>query len=146
MPSKAAHTLAASENQKAIDYLCVKLEEFPQWVATVAFYKALHIVEAVLAAEGKHTDEHKVRNRLLKTTPKYEHIWKHYRPLFNDSMIARYLRHDENMPTYEVFSTYLPPAQVRSQILNHHLRQVERSARTLLGDPDFLNDSVARTA
>lgn len=138
MPSKAAHTQAARENQRAIDYLSEKIDEFPQWVTTIAFYKALHIVEAILAAEGRHCDDHAARNLLLKTTRRFQHIWKHYRPLFNDSLIARYLREDGNSPTYDVFATYLSPGEVRAQVLGHRLRQIEQSARTLLGEPEYL--------
>ena len=138
MPSKAAHVQAAQENQRAIDHLSEKIDEFPQWVTTIAFYKALHIVEAILAAEGKHCDDHAARNLLLKSTRRFQHIWKHYRPLFNDSLVARYLREDGNSPTYDVFSRYLSPSDVRTQVLGHRLRQIEQSARTLLREPDFL--------
>ena len=50
MPSKEAHLTAAKRNQATIDYLLAGDEHLP-WVVTVAFYKALHLVEAVFAAD-----------------------------------------------------------------------------------------------
>src|SRR3990172_8898931 len=103
MPSKDAHLAAARENQDVIDYLCLQVDKFPGWIATVAFYKALHVVEALFAVDGTgsggHTDRHEDRNRLLKKTSRYQHIWKSYRPLYQASLIARYLRENTNTDT-----------------------------------------------
>jgi hypothetical protein len=141
MPSKEAHLAAARENQRAVDYLSEKLDQFPGWTATVAFYKALHIVEALFAVDGAglagHTDEHRERNRILKSVPRYQHIWRHYRELFQTSLIARYLRENQNAPDYEVFSRYMPPEKVKQLVLNHWLLQVERSAMALVGGEGF---------
>ena len=141
MPSKEAHLSAARENQHALDYLCERIQDFPAWATTVTFYKALHVVEALFAADGAgvggHTDEHKERNRLLKTTPRYHQIWKFYRLLFQASLIARYLRENENTPTYEVFSKWLPPEAVTRLVVGHWLRQIEKSAARLSGEDVF---------
>jgi hypothetical protein len=51
MASKAAHVAAAKHNQATIDYLLAGSDEHLPWVVTVAFYKALHIVEAASAAK-----------------------------------------------------------------------------------------------
>ena len=146
MPSKEAHVRAALENKKAIDYLGERVDDFPQWVVTIAFYKALHIVEAVFAGDPKstqaHTDDHHSRNRVLKRDRRYEKLWRHYRPLYNDSLIARYLRDNDNQPTFDVFSQYLNPDDVRKKHLDHNLVQIVKTARTLLNDPEFLNDCV----
>ena len=141
MPSKAAHLAAASENQAAIDYLCESLDRFPGWVSTVAFYKALHIVEALFAVDGAgvngHTDDHRERNRVLKTTKRYQRIWMAYRELYQVSLIARYLRGDEQGDNYEVFSRYMPPDMVKAKVLDHWLHQVQKSAASLSGDASF---------
>lgn len=107
MPSKQAHIQAAKSNQVTIDYL-LKDDAHLAWAVTVAFYNAMHTVEALLAngqESVEHTDDHKVRNRLLKSDRRYAQVWKMYRPLFEASLVARYLRSDDNGPTYEVFST-----------------------------------------
>jgi hypothetical protein len=139
MPSKESHVAAAVENQKVIDYLCERIEDYPGWVAVVAFYKALHVVEATFASNSIHMDNHRDRNRLLKSDPRYSHIWKNYRPLWDASLIARYLREDEKHPTHDVFATYMPPEVVKAMILGHYLRQVEKSSGAMLGDSEFWN-------
>src|SRR3989339_1752179 len=117
MPSKQAHVAAAIENQKAIEFLCGRLEDFPGRVATIAFYKALHIVEALLAGDPAigdgHTDDHKARNHLLKSTNRYKHIWKNYFPLWQASLVACYLRDDDGGVDCEVFPRFMPPEVVR---------------------------------
>lgn len=142
MPSKEAHLAAAAENQQAIDYLSERLDDFPGWTTTVAFYKALHIVEALFAVDGAgaggHTDDHRERNRILKQTKRYQQIWRYYRELFQASLVARYLREDQSGPTYEVFSRYMPPQRVRQLVLNHWLRQLGMSAARLAGDDAFI--------
>jgi hypothetical protein len=138
MPSKDAHLAAARENQFVIEYLCEKVDEFPGWITTVACYKALHIIEALFAVDGTgvygHTDRHEQRNNLLKTSKRYQQLWKFYRPLFQASLIARYLRENQNGPTFEVFSQYMPPANVTRLVLGHYLKQVEKSATKLATD------------
>ncbi len=140
MPSKPAHVAAALANQRTIDYLRKDDEHLP-WVVAIAFYKALHLVEALLAGDPqsptRHTDDHKTRNRLLKTTNRYRNIWMAYRPLYEASLIARYLREDANAPTYDVFSSYMPKAVVESRVLGHYLIQIEKSVGNLLGEAGF---------
>jgi hypothetical protein len=140
MPSKEAHIAAAKKNEAALRHL-LSGDDHLGWVVTVAFYKALHIVEAVFAVDSKlgvdHTDDHAKRNRILRETVRYSHFWKHYRPLWNLSLIARYLQSDDNAPVYEVFSTYMPREAVEGIALGHHLRQIEKSAIAYLGN-DFL--------
>lgn len=91
MPSKQAHVTAAKSNQAAIDYL-LKEDTHLAWVVTIAFYKALHTVEALLASGSesvKHFDEHKTRNKFLKSDHRYSQIWKMYRPLFEASLVLK---------------------------------------------------------
>jgi hypothetical protein len=47
MPSKEAHLAIAERNQQCIDYLKQDLSHYAEWVTTVAFYKALHLVDAL---------------------------------------------------------------------------------------------------
>ena len=135
MPSREAHIAAARENQRALEYLSERIDSFGGWVAVVAFYKALHLVEALFASdgtEGGHTDDHRTRNAVLKNTNRYQHIWRFYRPLYQTSLIARYLRENERAPDYEVFSRFMPPEKVQSQIIGHYLKQVEASVERLM--------------
>jgi hypothetical protein len=136
MPATNTHQKAAFENQKALAYLQARVDDFPQWCVVVAFYAAVQIVEAVFAQDGIHSEEHTDRNHRLKSTNRYRHIWKHYRELWNDSLIARYLTGDGH--EYGDFSAYMRPSAVVSTHINHNLAQIIRSARTLLNDDTFL--------
>jgi hypothetical protein len=84
----AAHKKAAAANKRTLDYLREKIDDHPQWVVTVAFYTALHVVEAVFAKHGFNTDDHTLRHQTLKRDRRYQKIWTHYQPLFNDSILA----------------------------------------------------------
>lgn len=142
MPSKEAHIAVAKRNQATIDFLLGGDDEHLPWVVTVAFYKALHIVEAVFAADRQspmpHSDDHKIRNRLLKTTNRYAQLWRMYRPLWEASLVARYLRVDDNSPSYNDFTQYMNRADIEQRVLAHYLAQIEASAAKLLGEPSLL--------
>ena len=129
MPSEAAHIDHAIHNQAVIDLLVPQLQEFPDWVATVAFYKALHIVEAVFSNDKGigHEHSHEDRENRLKRNKSYEHIWRNYRPLWAASMVARYLERRGGQQ-YSSFSQYMLPTKVEHKLLRHHLRQVQQSA------------------
>lgn len=136
MPSEEAHLKLASRNQATIDHLLCDVPKFSEWITTIAFYKAVHLVEAVFSRDPniRHTHDHKTRELQLKKTKKYAHLWKHYRPLWTASLIARYLE-DLGGTAHSSFSDYLSPEKVQDEILNHRLKQVENSANTLLGKP-----------
>ena len=72
MASEADHLAAANLNQKTLAYLCQDVSIHGPWVAVVAFYKALHIVEAVFANDPdiRHCTDHGSRERALKKKPK----------------------------------------------------------------------------
>lgn len=143
MPTKDAHLAAARQNQSTIGFLLnASNDDHLPWVVTVAFYKALHVVEALFASQAsgeiQHTDDHRQRNDTLKTTVRFQQIWKMYRPLYNASLIARYLRDNASSPTFEVFSKYMSKEEVESKVLGHYLHQVQASASRLADDPEFL--------
>lgn len=143
MPDLQAHLKAAEANRRTLDFIQQHVTHHSPWVVTIAFYTALHVVEAVLANDDIHQDKHENRHQLLKRTKKYQHIWKHYQPLFNDSMVARYLTSSSQPGAFSCFSDYLSPKSVISTHVNHNLAQVIKSAGTLLGDPAILA-SVSR--
>ena len=134
MPDKTAHIALAKHNQDTIDYLLPEIERFSDWITTVAFYKALHLVEAVFAENPKirHGRNHEARDNFLKHTKKYSNIWKHYRPLWAASMVARYLEDRDTGKDCGSFRDFLSPERVRAEMLNHRLRQVEKSTKKFL--------------
>lgn len=141
MPNDADHINLAVKNQRAINHLLPARKDHPEWVATIAFYKAVHVVEAMFFQDPtiRHTSDHPTRNRHLKTQRRYSHIWHHYRRLFAASLVARYLQ-DEQHAGYSTFSDYLSSDDVVSSLLNDHLHQVEKSALGRL--PQKLRDAL----
>ena len=105
MPSYQAHLQQAQHNEGLLSELLTSLS-YKDWLITVAFYSAIHYVEAAFfnnPAIG-HTDTsiptypdgkwrygpHNWRMKLLeKHYP--EDVWKGFRSLYNASYIARYL-------------------------------------------------------
>ena len=144
MPSRESHLTAVEQNSTVLSHLVAADQDFSPWIVTVAFYKALHVVEAVFASDPNididGTDDHKSRNGVLKSNNRYQKIWRHYTQLWNDSLIARYLvSHNHGVETvYSDFSEYMSKEKVISIHLNHNLKQVIKSSQTVLGDDEFL--------
>ena len=133
MPNKECHLAIAKRNQELIDDLIARGNTHPEWVAEIAFYKALHIVDAVLFMNhsDKHGGSHDSRGRILKTTHRYQNIYNHYRPLFAASLVGRYLEHSSN--GCKCFADYMSAQEVVEKLLNHHLKQLEKSAERFIG-------------
>jgi len=137
MPSLNAHLDLANRNQDLIDHLTPDIGRFPEWVTTVAFYRALHLVEAVFATDPaiKHGGDHGKRHDYLKRNKKYKAIYEAYRPLWAASVVARYLEDKSSATDYSSFSKYLPVEEVKRLVLDHYLREIESSVEQLLGRP-----------
>jgi hypothetical protein len=73
MPTDAEHLAVAKRNQNLIDHLLPDIGRFGEWITVIAFYKALHVVEAVFFRDhpATHGRNHETREHLLKTTPRY---------------------------------------------------------------------------
>lgn len=138
MPGKNDHAILATENLKALAYLCARIDDFPQWATTVAFYASLQAVEALFAHDGFDSDQHSDRNRRLKSDRRYQHIWRHYRPLWNDSLIARCMEDAAGAQHSPVFSRYMDGNAVRRTHIQHNLVQIIKSCRRLMNDAEFL--------
>lgn len=132
MPSETAHLALADRNHAVIEHLLQQPDECAEWVVTVTFYKALHLVEALFAHDGAgHGQSHERRDQLLKANRRYSHIYRHYRPLWAASVVARYLQ-DPQGKDYCNFSDYLPVDKVKAEILHHRLRKIEQSVAKLI--------------
>lgn len=136
MPAKAAHLTLAHHNQDLLDHLVsTQLEKFPDWIATVAFYKAVHLVEALFDHHGyPHSINHEMRNEQIKGDNRYKNIFKHYFPLQTASRCARYL-FNPFPGTPREFTDIYAPDDVQGKLLNHHLHQLENSVKRFLDPP-----------
>jgi len=67
MPTVREHLAQCEHNQAFLDQLPYA-DQFPDWVVTVCFYKAVHLIDAFLAANlgvPSHPDQHSERFRQL---------------------------------------------------------------------------------
>lgn len=136
MPAKAAHLKLARHNQDLLDHLVsTQLEEFPDWIATVAFYKAVHLVEALFDHDsGLHSHSHRDREQRIDNMRRYEDIAEYYYPLETASILARYLS-DPSSDTPQEFTDIYTHEEVEDRLLSHHLHQLENSVRQFLDRP-----------
>jgi hypothetical protein len=134
MPDSASHLDLAKKNQEVLKHLQQPDGRFASWVAVVAFYRALHLIEAALYLDcpNKHGGSHYDRFDILKRNNRYKNIYAHYRVLYACSMVARYMEHDQVNRTYSSFQDYMSAEDVDSKIVNHHLKQVENSVAKIL--------------
>lgn len=133
MPKTEYHLQIADRNQLVLDYLRVRIDDFPEWVAVLAFYKAVHLVEAVLAVQDKHhSHSHESRELKLKSDQKYSNIWKHYRPLWAASVIARYHCESGDPAKQQAFTGYMKPEEVQAELLGHRLNQIQKTTKKFL--------------
>ncbi|KKN13937.1 hypothetical protein LCGC14_1001230 [marine sediment metagenome] len=127
MLDQRAWLAASQRDQDAIDNLLGCSEDTSEWIACIAFYKALHLVEALLARDKKrHQNSHVAREKLLKASTRYESIYKHYRPLWRASMVARYL-HYENVAVIKLSADH-----VRSELLDRRLAGLQELVSALI--------------
>ncbi len=121
-------------------YLLAKPSQFPEWIATVAFYKAVQIVEAVFRSKGySNCHDHVSRLAILKREP-FRTLHTDYRPLYSASLIARYLEHkcDESgkLEAYSTFTDYMSSQQVIDSLIRKRLVGLEGIALQHFLDED----------
>lgn len=105
MPDESAHIAAYAGHLRSYRDT---VANHPDWGAVMLFYCAVHLVEQMLAREGKHSCEHSDRDFELKS--RYQSIWNGgYRVLKAESMKARYLANGAfTMPAAKVESKLVP--------------------------------------
>ena len=122
----------AAHNQDTINFLLTGGDGYPDWVSTVAFYKAIHLVEALIAREfNTHGHDHKSRRAILKRHNRYANIYKQYVALEEAASIARYLCDTNGGRSFRTFTDYCTMADVKSMLLGVRLRELERSIQGL---------------
>ena len=140
MATEADHIACANRTQKTIAHLLQDISVHSPWIAVAAFYKAIHIVEAVFACDSKvqHTSNHDERDNCLKSQRRYEKIFRHYSRLKRASLNARYLT------DCSAFDDFISPQEVIDKLLKDDLHQIEQSAASkFLKSPDTLDRITA---
>jgi hypothetical protein len=134
MATETDHVRLANRNHATLGYLMQEADTHPEWVATVAFYKAVHVVEAVFAANlGQHSSTHKTRMEALKMA-RFREIHKHFRPLYSASRIARYLEDGATHTSVSTFTSWMPANAVVEKLVRRRLRAVENACLDFLSD------------
>jgi hypothetical protein len=132
MADKAVHLSASTRNQAMLGHLRPSIAENSDWISVVAFYKALHLIEALFNHDGVGPSaNHEIREGILKRTRRYQQIYTFYRPLWEASLAARYLC--VGGYEYPAFKDYMTPDQVENVVIGHYLLQLEKSVMKLLG-------------
>ena len=86
MASQNSHKEQAEHNESLLEEIDHK--KFPDWYGVVAFYAAIHWVESLFAKHHTPSKRHYEREGVLREH--YQDIWRHYRPLLDYSIKARY--------------------------------------------------------
>lgn len=131
MATEIDHISLANANHRTLFYLLADGPNHPEWCATVAFYKALHVVEATFAAvQRKHSTSHRDRIEALTQAP-FDILFTDFKILFNASKIARYLEDSDAGSKYSKFADYMAIEDVRG-IIRKRLYRVEQKALSFL--------------
>ena len=139
MAASEDHLRLASRTQSVIDRLLIDPQECNEWIATTAFYKAVHLVEAMFDNLGHgHSHSHNHRLQVLRTADDFGAIYRDFKALFDMSKVARYLENDiPNRIRYQTtaFERYVPPAKIREKAIEKRLIPIEVNVFTLIGNP-----------
>lgn len=114
MPKIDAHLRLANRNQFTLTALMDAAssdehdDSHDEWIATIAFYKAVQLAEALRVKQtGRGSTDHKTRNDWVRVH--HPLLYKHLRPLYQSSLVARYLGYSENgnSQSFDCFANYM---------------------------------------
>jgi hypothetical protein len=106
---------AAEHEEKAIhhlEFLAEISDRYPDWLATVAFYAAVELVERLFSQYGVHSRSHEDRNRTVLR--RYPSIARAYKVLYGASFDAR----------YGGISSWMPIKEVHRELIDRHLNHI----------------------
>ena len=141
MAASQNHIALANKNQNALEFVAQGSHD--EWVATIAFYKAIHVVEAACRNLGsRHCHSHKTRLELMQVKKELKPIYKHFRVLYQASCIARYLYDHDSKTDYTSFGDYIPSGEAYEKLIVGRLKNVEDGLLQHLAEND--RTSLAR--
>jgi hypothetical protein len=88
MPSEQEHLVGAASNRALAQVLLEQAD--PSWAAVLAFYCALHLVNAYLTRMGISAHSHRTRNTYIARMTDLIPIYENYRRLEWQSRWVRY--------------------------------------------------------
>ena len=91
MPSTEEHKRKYDENRRLLDTnLNIEDCDFYNWIVTVSFYAALHLVEAKLAEYGIDSKDHFARCNNVERFSQFKNNRSQYKTQYDKSRIERY--------------------------------------------------------
>jgi hypothetical protein len=130
MPKPSQHQEKADHNRAFLNAI---VSSGPaDWIAVVAFYTAVHLVEKLRAYRGEHSKDHEERGQAVRKN--FRPIHTPYHELFNHSLIARY-------GTLGKFT--LSPADAKAVLVDTYLSPNRELCRRRIGETH--NASLANT-
>ena len=134
MSAEKDHIALANVNHAALAHLLEEHDRFPEWISTIAFYKAVQIAEAVFANNlNMHSMGHDDRRRTLQMD-RFRLLHRDYIPLLTASRIARYLQDRDSNTTISTFRQWRSPDSVRNDLVMKRLCRFEQSSLQFLSD------------
>lgn len=118
MPSADQHRNKADRNRDFLN--SIDRDQFPDWVAVVAFYTAVHLVERLRAKAGDG-DSTSHEDRLNYVQHRLQEIHSPYQILQNVSMLARY-------QSVADFFNQFQPEDVQKKLVEELLGKIENFA------------------
>lgn len=112
------------------------VESHAEAIAILAFYRALHLVDAMfLARKGRAPMQHGERGTWLARDVKLKDLKREYDPLFEAAYVARYLTYTDRRTAVPSFFDYHKPADVVSALVEGRLKRLEEALSKLLSAP-----------
>jgi len=140
MSTEGDHVALANRFQSTLELMLVDIATCSELISVCAFYKSLHVIEAIFHRDPtiRHAKNHKERLQFVGKSRRYSTLYPSYNALWSASTVARYLQDHSKKSTYIQFSDFIPPDDLRPLLLDRYLFPFESIATQLLGDPDSL--------
>lgn len=90
MPGSDQHFTQYKKNRSFLNVLMQQEQPAYDWIVTVAFYTALHLVEKTIAQMGANSADHKMRERFINSLAELRPIRNQYLFLEMESKKSRY--------------------------------------------------------
>lgn len=123
MPSTIQHLRQVDHNKQLLQTFDVNSTEYLDWVVTIAFYTAVHLIEAYFADVRPqiHNTDHQKRQDAMRRVAEFKSIYNLYRELEEWSRNTRY-------------KCYQPKSEfVKNQVLSY-LSDIEQVINGLLDE------------
>jgi hypothetical protein len=80
-PSEQNHLALANKNNDALLHVMSDPAKYAEWITTIAYYKAVQVVEAVLANRGQRSSSHANRLTAIKKIRVIRAVQRSTRPM-----------------------------------------------------------------